>query len=240
VTGAASGLGAATATMLFARSARVLITDLDSRAAEALARKLDPSGERAIGVGVDVTRFDEVAGAVALAVDRFGRLDLAVNNAGIGQAGRSIVKMEEEEWRRVVDVNLTAVFFCLKHEIAAMLASGGGAIVNMASALGNIGSMGASAYVASKHGVVGLTKATALEVAARNIRINAVAPGVIDTPLVHGTLKPGQKEQIIAFHPIGRLGVAQEVAELVCFLLSTRAAFITGSTHLVDGGWTAH
>ena len=217
VTGAGSGLGAAIAAELVRGSARVLMTDINLDAVRALAAELDPSGKRAVAMRTDVSKSEDVAAAVATVVERFGRIDWAVNNAGISQPVVSLVKLDEKDWQRVIDVNLTSVFLCLKHEIAAMLKTGGGAIVNIASALGTIGSVAGSAYVASKHGVIGLTKAAALEYATRGIRINAVGPGMIDTALVQDSIDQKARDMMVALHPIGRLGQPEEVAALVAF-----------------------
>ena len=168
----------------------------------------------------------------------YGGLNLAVNNAGIGGASRDTADYPLEEWHRVLGVNLHGVFYSMKYEIAAMLAGGGGAIVNMASILGSNGWAGAAAYVAAKHALVGMTKSAALEYSARGLRINAVGPGFIDTPLLQ-SMDERAHAGLVALHPAGRLGTAEEVAALTCFLLSDKASFITGSYHLVDGGYSA-
>ena len=240
VTGAGSGLGEAIARRLHGEGAGVVVVDVDASGAERVAETLGDA--RAFAVCADVTRAAEVDAAVDAALERFGALDLAVNNAGINQPAALIADLDEADWRRVVDVNLTSVFLCLRREIAAMRANGrerGGAIVNMASALGVVGTTRGASYVATKHAVVGLTKAAALECADLGIRVNAVAPGLISTPLVERVLSPAKKAEMRALHPLGRLGTVDEVAELALFLLSDRASFVTGSTHLVDGGWTA-
>ncbi|WP_405783365.1 SDR family NAD(P)-dependent oxidoreductase [Streptomyces sp. NBC_00859] len=238
VTGGASGIGLAVAGRLAAGGAAVVVADYNGEGAREAAAGLEASGARASAVTVDVTDPVSVERAVRHAADTFGALHLAVNNAGIGGPSLPTGEYGVTAWQRVIDTNLNGVFYSLKYELPAILAAGGGAIVNMASILGTNGFAGSPAYVAAKHGVVGLTKTAALEYAAQNIRVNAVGPGFIDTPLLHDTDNPA-REQLVSLHPAGRLGTAGEVAELTAFLLSDRASFIHGSYHLVDGGYAA-
>jgi NAD(P)-dependent dehydrogenase (short-subunit alcohol dehydrogenase family) len=236
VTGAASGIGEAVVRQLAARGAQVLAADIDGDAATAVAMSL---GDRVMPLRVDVSDPDAVRHMVQAGVERFGALHLAVNNAGIGGASLQTADYPLEEWHRVLGVNLHGVFYAMKYEVPAILAAGGGAIVNMASILGSNGWAGSAAYVAAKHALVGMTKSAALEYSAQGLRVNAVGPGFIDTPLLQG-MDAQAYAGLVALHPAGRLGTADEVAELTCFLLSDKASFITGSYHLVDGGYSAH
>ncbi len=238
VTGAASGIGEAVALQLAARGAKVVIADLKLDAAEKVVSAIKASGGEAAAVAVDVGQADRVESAVQFAVDTFGRLDLAVNNAGIGGTAAPLGDYSFDDWHKVIDVNLHSVFYSMKYEIAAMLASGGGAIVNMASILGSVTFPNAPAYVTAKHGVVGMTKSAAVDYAKNGIRVTAVGPGFIDTPLL-SALPEGTLAFLKSIHPIGRLGKPDEVAALTLFLLSDAAANITGSYHVVDGGYIA-
>ena len=235
VTGAASGIGEAVVRQLAARGTQVLAADIDGDAATAVAMSL---GDRVMPLRVDVSDPDAVRHMVQAGVERFGALHLAVNNAGIGGASLQTADYPLEEWHRVLGVNLHGVFYAMKYEVPAILAAGGGAIVNMASILGSNGWAGSAAYVAAKHALVGMTKSAALEYSAQGLRVNAVGPGFIDTPLLQG-MDAQAYAGLVALHPAGRLGTADEVAELTCFLLSDKASFITGSYHLVDGGYSA-
>lgn len=239
VTGGASGIGAAIVRQLAKGGARVLVADLDKAGADQLAAEITASGGTAAGFAVDVGKADQVEAMVAKAVELFGGLNLAVNNAGIGGPAAPTGEYPLEGWHKVIDVNLHSVFYGLRYQIPALLKSGGGAIVNMASILGSVGFAQSPAYVAAKHAVVGITKNAALEYAKQNIRVNAVGPGFIDTPLLSKNLTPEALGFIKGLHPVGRLGTADEVAALTLFLLSDEASFITGSYHLVDGGYVA-
>jgi len=239
VTGGASGIGAAIVRQLARAGARVLVADLDMSAAEAIAAEVKAAGGVAEAHKVDVGTATEVEAMVARAVTAFGGLHLAVNNAGIGGPAAPTGEYPLDGWHKVIDVNLNSVFYGLRYEIPAILASGGGAIVNMASILGSVGFAMSPAYVASKHAIVGLTKNAAIEYAKQNIRVNAIGPGFIDTPLLSKNLTPEVLEFIKSLHPVGRLGTSDEVAALTLFLLSDQASFITGSYHLVDGGYVA-
>lgn len=239
VTGAATGLGEAIAIKLYENGAKVILVDIDADRAQEVAKRLDSSSKRTHVIKTDVSDHRAVEAMVAETVERFGGLHLAVNNAGFtGPHEINTADYEIEWWHRVIATNLSGIFFGLKYEIPAMIRSGGGAIVNMSSAAGVVGVAGLAPYVAAKHGIVGLTKAVALEYASQGIRVNAIGPGYVDTPKMR-ELPESARSQIAAFHPLGRLARTEEVAEMVSFLLSERASFVTGSFHLMDGGSTA-
>lgn len=239
VTGGGSGIGGAVARQLGESGAKVVVADRDAEAAEVVVTGIVKAGGAAVSYEVDVADALEVETMVGFATQTYGGLHLAVNNAGIGGVRAPTADYPIDNWHHLINTNLSSAFYCMKHEIPAMLASGGGAIVNMASIMGTLGVANAPAYVAAKHGMVGLTKATALDYAKLGIRVNAVGPGYIETPLLSKSLDAAGLNHAAGLHPVGRLGTADEVAALTLFLLSDEASFITGSYHLVDGGYAA-
>lgn len=239
VTGAGSGIGAACATQLAEQGARVVVADMNMDGAKQVVDRIRDAGGEAVPVQIDVSDPAAVKAMVDLAVNTYGGLDCAINNAGIGGPLKPVAEYEIDEWKHVIDVNQNSVFYCMKYELGPMLAKGKGAIVNMSSILGTNGIATAPAYVSAKHALVGLTKSAAIAYSAMGVRVNAVGPGYIRTPLVENSIDEEGLNALVGLHPIGRLGTSEEVANLALFLLSDRASFITGSYHLVDGAYAA-
>lgn len=240
VTGAAKGIGRSVALLYAREGASVVVSDIDDAGGDETVKAVEQAGGKAIYVRADVSDPQQVEALVNQVVSTFGGLHFACNNAGIGGESNSTVDYSLEGWHKVINVNLNSVFYCLKYEIPAITKSGGGAIVNMASILGQVAFLQAPAYVAAKHGVVGLTQTAAVECASSGVRINAVGPGFISTPMISALEQDAQAyNMLVSLHPIGRLGRPEEVAEAVIWLSSEKSSFVVGAYMEVDGGYLA-
>jgi NAD(P)-dependent dehydrogenase (short-subunit alcohol dehydrogenase family) len=236
ITGGASGIGEATAILFAKEGAKVVISDMDEAGMQRVLAETQKFGE-AMTVKCDVGNAQDCERLVQETMARFGRLDIAVNNAGIGGPAELTGNYPLDGWHQVINVNLNGVFYCMRYQIPAMLQNGGGSIINMSSILGSVGFATASAYVSTKHAVNGLTKTAAMEYGTQGIRVNAIGPAFIRTPLLTKHLTEDQLAGIAGLHPIGRLGRSEEVAELCVWLGSDKSSFVTGSYYPVDGGY---
>jgi NAD(P)-dependent dehydrogenase (short-subunit alcohol dehydrogenase family) len=237
VTGAAGGIGRATAVAFAAEGARVAILDRTADALRETEAAVKEAGGEVVAIACDVSTSEQVKAAVAQAVERFGQLDIAFNNAGVENKAQPLHEIELEEWDRVLGINLRGAFVCMKHEIAQMLRQGGGVVVNTSSGAGIRGVAGGAAYAASKHAIIGMTRSAALDYAKQNIRVNAVLPGNIATPMMD-RFTGGDIQKAIDLEPVGRLGKPEEIAEAVMWMCSDLGGFVTGSSIVVDGGWS--
>ncbi|MBN2117742.1 MAG: SDR family oxidoreductase [Anaerolineales bacterium] len=240
VTGGGSGIGEAACHLYAREGAKVVVSDLNEKRGNEVTQAIQKLKGDAIFVRADVSNPDDCQAMVDATLEKYGRLDIAFNNAGIGGETNLTADYSIAGWQKVIAVNLSSVFYCMKYEIPAMLKTGGGAIVNMASILGQVGFENSPAYVAAKHGVVGLTRTAALEYSKQGIQINSVGPGFIRTPLISGLEQDEQvRNHLISLHPLGRLGESEEVAELVIWLSSEKASFVMGAYYPIDGGYLA-
>lgn len=239
ITGASSGIGEATAKLFAEEKAKVVVSDIDEKNGKRVVSEIREKGGEAIFIKADASDPKDNERLVDETIKEFGKLHIAVNNAGIGGPLSLTADYPIDGWNKVINLNLNGVFYGMKYQIPAMLKSGGGSVVNIASILGAVGTAQSPAYVAAKHGVVGLTKTAAIEYAKQGIRVNSVGPGYINTPLVRNALDEDTLEMLKGMHPVGRLGESGEVAEIILWLASDKASFVTGSYHAVDGGYLA-
>lgn len=239
VTGGGSGIGKAICLLYAQEGAKVVVSDVDEKGGNETVAEVKAKGGEAIFVKSDTSKPEDNEALVNETVKAYGKLDIAVNNAGIGGPLGATGDYPIDGWQKVIGINLSGVFYGMRYQIPAMLKNGSGSIVNMASILGKVGTKGSPAYVAAKHGVVGLTETAALEYAPQNIRVNSIGPGYIVTPLLTKALDAATMKALEGLHPMGRLGRAEEVAELALWLASDKASFVTGSYYNIDGGYLA-
>ena len=241
VTGASSGIGRATALVFSREGAMVVVSDVDAKHGQETASLIRAHGGDAVFFACDVGKPEDSSNLVEQAITHYGRLDVACNNAGIGGPAAPTADYPLDGWAQVININLSGVFYGMRAQIPAMLRNGGGSIINLASVLGSVGGPRSPAYTAAKHGVVGLTQAAAWEYGTQGVRVNAVGPGFIHTPMVKSLEEsPAINTALIAAHALGRLGRADEVAELIAWLATDRASFATGGFYPIDGGYLAH
>jgi len=239
ITGSGSGIGRAAAILYAREGAKVVVSDINEEHGNAVVAEISKAGGQAFFIKADTSKAEDNHNLVEKTVIKYGALHIAVNNAGIGGPLSTVADYPIDGWQKVIDTNLSGVFYGLKYQIPAMLKSGGGSVVNIASILGAAGTKFSPAYIAAKHGVVGLTKAAALEYADQKIRVNSVGPAYIKTPMVMNALDEATLNVIKGMHPIGRLGEPEEIAELILWLGSEKSSFVTGSYYPIDGGYLA-